>query len=309
MVKNHDANDVRGLEDVFRSEEFSRPSGATGGGSKGITVPEDRDDALLRRMFGHASATLRDFRRDDGSAAGSAARLGGAAAALDTASMSPNDSEMASSGGGAAVDGKGAAVSAPPPWKRESGRYWTIAAFSALVALVVAGVTADNGQHAPSNRSAQGAHGTAQPHGRAHTPHGPASTAPTAPGSLTGGVGSAALALGTPSAGTVRSGNEPAGHVTLSGAATTTGTPPTAPGRSSGGGSPGGAPGSSGTNPTAPGGAAVGSTVDAVGSSVTDLANQLGSAVPTAAPATTAVTNTVSGVLNSIDQAVSPTQL
>ncbi len=118
MVKNHDANDVKGLEDVFRSQEFSRPSGATGGGSKGITVPEGRDEALLRRMFGQASGALRDFRRDDSSAAGSAARPGVAAAALDTALMSPHDSETASSGGGSGVEGKGAAGSAPPPWKR-----------------------------------------------------------------------------------------------------------------------------------------------------------------------------------------------
>jgi hypothetical protein len=307
MVKNHDANDVRGLEDVFRSQEFSRSSGATEGGSGAITTPEGRDDALLRRMVGHASDAVRDLRRDDGTGSGRLARED-VATAVEPAWIPPHDAETDSSGGGSAVNENGAVVSVQPPWKRDSGRYWTIAAFSALVALVVAGVTADTGQHGSSHRSAQGAHGTVQPHSGSRPP-GPASTAPTAPGSLTGGVGVAALALGTPSAGTVRSGNEPSGHVTLSGAATTTGTLPGASGGSPGGASTGTPPGASGTSPTAPGVSAVGTTVAAVGSTVTGLANQLGSAVPTATPATSAVTNTVSGVLNSIDQAVSPTAL
>jgi hypothetical protein len=53
--------------------------------------------------------------------------------------------------------------------------------------------------------------------------------------------------------------------------------------------------------------AGVGNTVAAVGTSLTGVANQLGSAVPAAAPATSAATSAVSGVLDSVDQAVGAT--
>jgi hypothetical protein len=313
MVRNHDAGDVRGLEEVFRSQEISRASGGMEGGSA-TTSSEGSDAALLRRMFGHASSALRDLHRDsDNGARDVLARRVTPATSLDAALMRDRHAEAASSGGGAALGANAAAVSAEPPWKRQSGRYWTIAAFSAVVALVVAGVTAENAQHGPSNKSAQSAHGTVRPHGGAGTP-GTASTGATAPGSLTGAIGSGALALGAPSAGVRGSGNEPGGHVTLIGAATTTGTLPSPGGGSPGGESPGGgssgaSPGSSGSNPVTPVGVGVGNTVTTVGMSVTGLANQLGSTVPAAAPATSAVTNAVSGVLDSVDQAVSATTL
>jgi hypothetical protein len=302
MVKKHDAGSVNDLEEVFRSQELRR---VTGSGSGPITPREDRDDALLRRMFGHASSALRDVHRGDGAGAARLSREQVAPSrALDAGLMSERQTETASSGGGVAAGEKDAAVSAEPPWRRQSGRYRTIAAFSALAALVVAGVTAGTGQHGPSNRSAQRAHRTVRPHS------GAASTAPSAPGSLTGAVGSGALALGTKSAGGRGSSNDPGGHVTLGGAATTTGSLPAPSGGSRGasGGSPG-ATGSGGSNPAAPVAAGVGSTVANVGSSVTGLANQLGSAVPTAVPATSTVSGAVSGVLNSVDQTVDATTL
>jgi hypothetical protein len=314
-VKNHDAGDVRGLEEVFRSQEISRASGGIGGDS-GTSSPEGRNVALLRGMFGHASSALRDLHRDGDSGATDprSHRVAPAPApALDAALLSGRDPEASSSGGGAAQGTNAAAGSAEPPWKRQSGRYWTIAAFSAVVALVVAGVTAGNAQHGPSSTSAQGAHGTVRPHGGVGTP-GAVSTGPTAPGSLTGAIGAGALALGARSAGARSSGNEPGGHVTLTGAATTTGTLPSPGGRAPGGGSPGGgssgvSPGSGGSNPVPPVAAGVGNGLSTVGSSVTGLANQLGSTVPAAAPATSAVTSAVSGVLDSVDQAVSATTL
>jgi hypothetical protein len=308
MVKNHDAGEVRGLEEVFRSQEISRAPGGVDGGSE-TTSPEGRDIALLRKMFGHASSALRDLHRDSDTGAGDA--LGQRvtrATALDAPLMRERQSEAAPSGGGAALGANAAAGSAEPPWKRQSGRYWTIAAFSAVVALVVAGVTAGNAQHGPSSKSAQGAHGTVRPHGGVGSP-GTASTGPTAAGSLTGAIGSGALALGAPSAGARGSGNEPLGHVTLIGAATTTGTLPSPVGASPGSGSSGASPGSSGSNPVTPVAAGVGNTVATVGTSVTGLANQLGSTIPSAAPATSAVTSAVSGVLDSVDQAVSATTL
>jgi hypothetical protein len=308
MVKNDDAGDVRGLEEVFRSQEISRAADGMGGESA-ATSPGVRDAARLRNMFGRTSGARRDLHRDDEDGARGALASGVAPATdLDAALMPERDSEASSSGGGAAFEAEGAAMSAEPPWKRQSGRYWTIAAFSAVVALVVAGVTASTDQHGPSDRSAQGTHGTAGPHGLIALP-GDVSTGPTAPGSITGSIGFDALALGTPPAGARDSGNEPGGHVTLIGAATTTGTVPGSSGGSAGGGSTGTPPGSTGTNPVTPVGAGVGSTVATVGTSVTGLANQLGSTVPAAAPATSAVTSAVSGVLDSVDQAVAATTL
>jgi hypothetical protein len=316
MVKNHDAGDVKGLEEVFRSQEISRTPGDSGN-EPGSSSLENSDGALVRRMFGHASGALRDLHRagDSGALGARSERIAPAPApALDAALMTERHSEAASSGGGA-TPGAGAVASAEPPWKRQGSRYWTIAAFSAVVALVVAGVTAGTAQHGPSNRSAQGAHGTAGPHGLIALP-GTGSTGPTAPGSLTGAIGSGALALGTPSAGARNSGNEPGGHVTLTGAASVTGTL-SSPGGASPGGSPGGgsrgggssgaSPGSSGSSPVSPVAAGVGNTVATVGTSLTGVANQLGSAVPAAAPATSAATSAVSGVLDSVDQAVGAT--
>ncbi|HEY5335057.1 MAG TPA: hypothetical protein VIJ71_03430 [Mycobacteriales bacterium] len=308
MVKNHEVGDVRGLEEVFRSQEISRASGGMEGGSA-TTFSEGRDVALLRRMFGHASSGLRDLHRDSDTGATDARSHGVAPATeLDAPLMSDGHAEAASSGGGAAKGANVAAASDEPPWKRQSGRYWTIAAFSAVVALVVAGVTAGNAQHGPSNKSAQGAHGTVRPHGGVGTP-GTTSTEATVPGSLTGAIGSAALALGAPAAGVRGSGNEPGGHVTLIGAATTTGTLPLPVGGSPGGGSSGASPGSSGSNPVTPVAAGVGNTVTTVGTSVTGLANQLGSTVPAAAPAASAAASAVSGVLDSVGHAVSATTL
>jgi hypothetical protein len=311
MVKNHDAGDVRGLEEVFRSQEISRASDE---GGSGTTSPAVRDGALLRRTFDHAWSALRDINRDDRtSSTDAASRQVAPAAALDAALMAEPHSEGVSSGGGDARGAHGAALSGGPPWKRQGGRYWTIAALSAVVALVVAGVTAGNAQHGPSSKSALGAHGAARPHGGAGAP-GAAPTGPTAPGSLTGGIGAGVLALHSLPAGGRGSGNTPGGRVTLGGAATTTGSLPSTVGGSPTGGSPGGgssgaSPGSGGSNPVGPVAAGVGNTVATVGTSVTGLANQLGSSVPATAPATNAASGAVSGVLASVDQAVSATTL
>ena len=217
--------------------------------------------------------------------------------------------EAASSAGGAAAAAVVAPVSAKPPWRHGRGPYWTMTVVSALAALVVAGVTADTGQQRSSNRSAHGAHETLRPHGRAGSP-GASSTAPTAPGSFTGAVGSGAVALSVTSAQAHRSGNDPGERVTLGAAATTAGALPPPSGGSPGAGSASPATtGSSGTTPEVPSTAGVGSTVAVVGYSVTGLANQLGGAVPATAPATSTVKSAVSGVLNSFDEVVDATTL
>lgn len=306
MVMNHDVGDVKGLEEVFHSQEVSRASGGTGGES-GTASPVGSDDALLRRMIGVASSALRDLHREDTGAGDAPSRTVAPATELDAALMPERHSEAGSSGGGAALGANDAAVSAEPPWKRQSGRYWTIAAISALVALVVAGVTAGTGHHGSSNRSAQGAHGTTGPHGLIALPS-DVSTGPTVPGSLTGAIGRGALALRGPSAGARGSENEPVGRVTLIGAATTSGTLPAASGTSPSGGSSGGLPGLGG-NPVTPVAADVGSAGATVGTSMSGLANQVGNTVPAAAPATSTVTSPAVGVLDSVDRAVSTTTL
>lgn len=287
MVKNYDSGDVRGLEEVFRSQELSRVSETgTGPGDFG---PRGRDDGIFTKMFGHASAP------------GTDPQPGGDAApdiALPPRASSPGPFE---------ADHEDERAVSTDPRKRESGHYWTIAAVSAVVALVVAGVTAGNGQHSPLHISAQGKqHGPAQPHKGAHSSGG-TTTSPTAPGSLTGAVGSGALLFGLPSSDTRGSTTGPGGHVTLSGAASTTGASPpsssTSSGGSPGGGAGGAPPGPGGSDPVVPVAAGVGTTVSVVGSSVTGLANQLGGAVPAAAPTASAV----SGVVSTLDQAVSST--
>lgn len=289
MVKKHDSGDVRGLEELFRSQEFSRVSGAAGSGP-GEPVMASHEDTLFKRMFGHAHAAVTDLRRSDNDAPRHPATA-----------TPPLDGLLETDAiGGLAAGGEAGAAGLSDPWKRESGRYWTIAAVSALVALVVAGVTAGNGQHA-LHISAQGKqHGTAQSHRGPQGVSG-ASTNPSAPGSLTSGVGSGALLVGLSSTRTRDSASGSGDHVTLGGAATTTGTPfpsaTTTSGGSPGGGAGGVSPALGGTDPVAAG---VGSTVNSVGTSVTVLANQIGTAIPTAAPTATAV----NGVVSTLDQAV-----
>ena len=196
MVKNHDASDVRGLEEVFRSQEISRTSGRIGSEPRASSL-EGRDVALLRRMFGHASSALRDLHVTTTREPGCALREDRAGDGAGRGSHAGAPLRGGLVGWRWSWGSERTVASAGPPWKRRSSRYRTIAACSAVVALVVAGVTAGTAQHGPSNRSAQGAHGTAGPHGLIALP-GTVSTGPTAPGSITGSVGSGALTLGTP---------------------------------------------------------------------------------------------------------------
>ena len=292
MVKNHDAGDVRGLEEVFRSQKLSRVPGPAGDAAGGSARAAER---ASKSMFGHAPTAVAGSRRDDGIAPQGGPGQGATPAlSLDRRLMPERQVRTtASSGGGAALAEVPVAVSAEPPGKRETGRYWTVASVSALVALGVAGVTAGAGQHQPAHTSAQGQHATVRPHDGFHT-SGTASTGPSAPGSLTGTVGLGALALGEP-AGAGVSVNEPPGHVALSGAATTTGRAVASPG-----GSADRPPPLSGGSAPAAVAAGVGSAVGAVGSSATGLVSQVGSAVP----ATTPVTGAVTGVVNTVEQTV-----
>ena len=215
--------------------------------------------------------------------------------------------EPASCVGGAGLGDRDAVASASTQRGRETSRYWTIAALSALVALVVAGVTSGTGQHGVLHHLAQGQQGPVRTHSGSHTP-GTGSTGPTAPGSRTGDAASGAVSSGTPSGGPHGAAAASSGRVTLIGASSTTGTaapPPTAPPAGSAGGAGGPAPPQVGRGPATPMPVGAGSTVSPVGSTVTTVAAQLGSAVPPVAPATSAV----NGAVGTVDQAVSTTPL
>jgi len=280
MVKNHDAGDVRGLEEVFRAQELRLVLGPAGDAPAGSARAAERPS---KTVLGLASMAVAGSRRDDGvGPQGGPGQGATPALSLDRRLMAERQVQTTSSGGGAALGEASVAVSAEPPGKRETGRYWTLGSVSALVALVVAGVAAGAGQHPAAHASAQGRHATVRPHDGFHT-SGAASTGPTAPGSLTGAVGSGAPA------GAGVSVNEPHGHVTLSGAATTTGTAVASLGRSADRPPP-----LSGGNAPA-----------AVGSSVTGLVSQVGTAVPATTPATGAVV----GVVNTVEHTVGATTL
>jgi hypothetical protein len=186
MVKNHDAGDVRGLEEVFRAQELRRVLGPAGDAPAGSARAAERPS---KTVLGLASMAVAGSRRDDGvGPQGGPGQGATPALSLDRRLMAERQVQTTSSGGGAALGEASVAVSAEPPGKRETGRYWTLGSVSALVALVVAGVAAGAGQHPAAHASAQGRHATVRPHDGFHT-SGAASTGPTAPGSLTGAVG------------------------------------------------------------------------------------------------------------------------
>ena len=298
----HNAGDVSGLEEVFRSQELTRASETAGHAPEG---------AIHRT--GHAEATERNDRvvapevhqvRDD-ARSGTGPRTRGSSPGPADSLLQPGALlEPDQGGGGAGLGETRATASAGVPQRRESNRYWTIAALSALVALVVAGVTSGTGQHRAPTTSAQMKSRPTRPHSGFHS-SGAAATGPTAPGSLTGEVGSGARLSRMSSAATRSTGDAPGGNVTLSGAATTTGagasSTTTTTGGSPGGGTTGSPPPSLGSNPVTPVAAGFGSTVGSVGASVTGLANQLASEVPAVAHAT----NVASNAVGAVDQAVS----
>ena len=286
MVKNHNAGEVWDLEEVFRLQELSRSSGTPGQASPGPARVAAR---AWTTVFGHASAIGAASRSANGTGPRGGLRQSAMLAqALDKRLMPERRPEQASSGGGAVLGEAAVAVSAEPLRRRQSSRYWTFASVSALVAVVVAGATAGDGRPRPVHAAAQGQHATERRQDELST-SGAATADPTDPGAPSGAMGSGVLALSPPPAGPSLSGNEPRVHVTSSGAATTTGPPPpSSPQQSSTG---------------APVAAGFGSDVPAVGSSVTGLASQVGSAVPAAAPATDAG----SGAINAVDRTAQAT--
>jgi hypothetical protein len=312
MFGRKDAGDVRGLEEVFRSEEFRR--GTENMRRDEVAPPVGPEDMLFAEEFGGPRTVVRlhdpsDFTDSMRTPTGDALPAGWADGAEEPEPRLQADP----SNGGASGDAD--AETPPASWNRRSTRYWTLACVSALAALVAAGIATGSGSSHRPSIAAQGTHGAARQGSGYHT-SGPDTTGPTAPGGNgTGATGSGSLSPGVEVAGTHGSSAAPGGHVSLTGAATYTGAPGS-PGASSGGsGGGGGRPGSpspaGGSNPVAPiaplapVGSTVGSTVSALGTSVTTAASQVGSSVPAAASTTAAVSN----VISTVDQAVSASPL
>lgn len=307
---NNDPSDIRGLEEVFQSRQFGRTSESAAGPEAARSAAFQ--ESIFGREFGRGRRPPAPMLRsgENGEGDGSSIQPPDAAVSADAPFAAGAEPELPSALVGMGHGDEGAQSSAGPP-KRETNKYWAIAALSAVAALVAAGVTSGAGQHGLPSISAQ-AH---RPHARPHhgsSPSGPASTgtAAAAGGSLVDAAGSgapsSAVHSGRPS-GSSGSASAPGGHVTLIGAATTTGTPIGSPTASSGGspagtvGNPGSPPPSGGGNPVAPVATSVGSTVTAVGASVATVANQVGGSIP----GTSSVTNAVGTVFDNLGQAVS----
>lgn len=301
MIGNKNAGDVRGLEEVFRSNEFGRATDAAS--DEEISLPGHlEDEAMIVREFGRPLSAIHVYEAGDEaepspSVSGVTARLGGTEA--------PEHPLLAPSSDGGAAGKEPPRAPAASAWNRHSTRYWTLACLSALAALVAAGVTAGSGPHRPSI-AAQGAHGGAHAGagrgGKYHT-SGPAATGSTsASGTLAASTGSGVAGPGVAGSGAHGTGNAPGGHVSLIGAATFTGAPG---GSASGGGGGAGAtspPPKASGNPIA---STVTSTVSGAGAEVTTAASQVGSSVPAAGSAAAVVSNSVTAV----DQAVSASPL
>ena len=313
MFGHKGAGDVRGLEEVFRSEEFGRGTGnAVGDVAAPLMGPED---VLFAQEFGRPRSVVRlhdpsDVTDPTLTPSGDAL---GAAWTGDTGESEPRPQADPSDDG--APVGDADAETEPASGNRRSTRYWTLACVCALAALLAAGVSAGSGSSHRPSIAAQGAHGAAR-QGREYHTTGPATTGPTAPAGNGGGAsGSGPFARGAALAGTDSSSNAPGGHVSLSGAATYTGVPGSPAGSSGGSAGRGGGAGGAGSPspgggsnpvaPTAPLTSTVGSTVSALGSSVTTAASQVGASVPAAASTTGAVSN----VVTEVDQAVGASSL
>ena len=56
MVRKHDSGDVKGLEEVFRSQELSRMAGTGGTRPAEAGASAGHDDTFFKKMFGHTHA-------------------------------------------------------------------------------------------------------------------------------------------------------------------------------------------------------------------------------------------------------------
>jgi len=269
MFDNHDTGDSTGLEVVFQSQEFGRSVGGAAP-REGVARPGEPEESMLRREFGHTTSPV-----------------GAAPAGEERRAASPS-----------------ATLPQPP---KNPYRMAAVLSGVAAVAFVIAGVTSGAGQHRPPVVSARGKHTTGGSHaGSPPSGGGLAGTAATGGATLTVALGSGAQSTSSRTGSPFGSGGAPSGQVTLSGAASTTGTAvpaPVTPLPGATGSAP--PPASAGSNAVSPVGSPVGDSVTAVVTSVTDAADQLGTSVPSAASTTGAVGTAVSGVGQAVSSASS----
>ena len=299
MVTNWDACDVGSLEEVFRSHEFGRATGATGG--RRAADPARRADRLFGKRFGWPLTAVPS--RDVEGEPQRELSPGGEGAEVEETEMPEEPPRVEPSNRVAALGPEHPESPSTAPSKRHPTRYGTIASVVALGALVAAGIMAGTGHHPRSGVFAQGTHNTAPPQTAFPAPGAvsPGSVSPS--GSLIAAPGSGGPSSRTAAHNGLGSGNAPGGQVTLVGPATYTRTPapPAASGSSPGGGTTSSPAPPGNSNPVAPSAPPDGTTVSAVGSAVATAAAQLGSSVPAAA----STVGVVNGVVNTLGQAVS----
>lgn len=319
MFNDTDPGDVTGLEAVFESRYFRRGR-STAGAAQGGARRAGQDETIFRMEFGDAGRDVAMLSSASGTGGNAPApRDDGLQPALAATSSTMGPESPAASADTAASGGGGLALPSPTPsqpggnWY--SNKYRVIAVASCVAALVLAGITAQAGQHRPSTVSAQGHRGGGGPRGGngSSTPTlgAPSTVTPPQGGGTTligtGGSGHRSSALQTASSSGVRSG--PGGHVAISGAATDEPASGSSPSSGSGSG-PGGSttpPPAGGTNPAAPVATLVASALSSVATSATGATGQVAGSVPGSSPVTGAVNGAVGTAVSGITQAVGST--
>jgi hypothetical protein len=293
MSEQHEMADSTSLEEVFNSQQFGRASGTT----RLDEVVVTKEFRVATRVAAPVLVGLHNPPLED--------VLHSARDRTPLTLVAPLQTGAPGAGALPAEEG---AVARLELRRSEHTRYRAIAAVSgvAAAALVVAGVTSGTVQRRPSSVSAQGPRTAARSPGAFGPAAGAAPLRTPAPSGLTptatfaAAVGVAAGPTAFTAASPAGPGRASTGQVHLGGPGGTKATAPpaptgvTAPGAGGGSGSPP-AP-SLGGSPAAPVTSAVASTVTAVGTSVTSVADQLGGSVPMTTPVTSAVSTVVSGI-------------
>ncbi len=305
MSHEHDPADVTGLEAVFESCQFGQrvqavvasPGAAVRSTVEGIPVAPLAEDAPNNAPNAHDDTLM----------------------TLSTDAWSATDPDASGSAGGGAAESGERPVPSPTPPKRGSTTYRIIAAASCVAALVIAGVTSQTHRQRTPTVAALG-RDAASGHGRGHGGNGsptlgaPSTEAPASTGTSNDSRSASSPkhpegSLSASTTGARGAPGAPGRHVTISGAATDDGTPPTgstAPG--SGGSAP--QPPGPATAPTPPVATLVASTLNSVAASVSTATGQLASSVPGAAgaaPVADTVTNAVGAAVGNVSQGVGST--
>jgi len=316
MTNNQDPGDVTSLEAVFESRHFGHTPETIGAGHGSAVrpagVPAGVEDTIFRKEFGEAprDVPMRSASGTGGNAPGSPHDTPPPVPAGTSSTMGPELPPVSAAGAGSAGAESLGSLS-PTPAKRDSNTYRVIAAASCVAALVIAGVTSQAGeQHRPSSVSAQGHRGGLSQGGSGNrrTLGAPSTETQVLGGATTAGSRAAGHRVSVVLASSTSGARgAPAGHVSVSGAATYNGTPPASsspsPSGSPGSGGSAPSPPATGNSPAAPVATLVAGTLSTVASTATSATGQLSSSVP----ATGAVSNTVGTAVGDVSQVIGST--